>query len=101
MRKSRLSSYKQDRFIEFFFSGSTARIAASLVGMNRKDICVVLPSLAGDGNMMSWFAIDANQRTAHTVSRQRQNLFKWETGQFGIAQACIIGLIGLEKAEIR
>ena len=35
MRKSRLSQDKQDRLIEHFVSGSTARIAAVLVGVNR------------------------------------------------------------------
>ncbi|MDP6109791.1 MAG: IS1595 family transposase, partial [Rhodospirillales bacterium] len=30
MRKSRLSSYKQGRLIEYFISGTTARCAASL-----------------------------------------------------------------------
>ena len=35
MRKSRLSVYKQDRLIEQFVSGSTARMAASLVGVNK------------------------------------------------------------------
>ena len=36
MRKSRLSPYKQDRLTEHFVSGSTARITASLCGVNRK-----------------------------------------------------------------
>ena len=36
MRKSRLSHYKQDRLTEHFVSGSTARTAASLCGVNRK-----------------------------------------------------------------
>ena len=36
MRQSRLSQYKQDRLIEHFVAGSTARTAASLVGVNRK-----------------------------------------------------------------
>ena len=36
MRKSRLSHYKQDRFIEHFVSGSTALTAASLGCVNRK-----------------------------------------------------------------
>ena len=36
MRKSRLSPYKQDRLSEHFVSGSTARTAASLCGVNRK-----------------------------------------------------------------
>ena len=35
MRKSRLSIYKQDRLIEHFVSGSTARMAAALVGVNK------------------------------------------------------------------
>ena len=35
MRKSRLSQGKQDRLIEHFVSGSTARTAAALVGVNR------------------------------------------------------------------
>ena len=36
MRKSRLSTYKQDRLIEHFVSGSTALTAASLCAVNRK-----------------------------------------------------------------
>jgi len=35
MRKSRLSQTKQDRLIEHFVSGSTARTAAALIGVNR------------------------------------------------------------------
>ena len=35
MRKSRLSKAKQDRLIEHFVSGSTARTAAALVGVHR------------------------------------------------------------------
>ena len=35
MRKSRLSQSKQQRLIEHFISGSTARTAAALVGVNR------------------------------------------------------------------
>jgi transposase len=36
MRKSRLSIYKQDRLIEHFVAGTTARTASSLCGVNRK-----------------------------------------------------------------
>ncbi len=35
MRKSRLSQEKQDRLIEYFVSGATARTAAALVGVHR------------------------------------------------------------------
>ena len=35
MRKSRLSSAKQTRLIEHFIVGTTARTAASLVGVNK------------------------------------------------------------------
>jgi len=35
MRKSRLSKEKQRRLIELFVAGSTARVAASLVGVNK------------------------------------------------------------------
>ena len=35
MRKSRLGHYKQDRLIEHFIAGTTARTAASLVGVHR------------------------------------------------------------------
>jgi len=35
MRKSRLSTHKQNRLIELFVAGSTARTAASLVGVNK------------------------------------------------------------------
>ena len=36
LRKSRLSRYKQDRLIEHFVAGTTARTASSLCGVNRK-----------------------------------------------------------------
>ena len=36
MRKSRLSQVKQDRLIEHFVACTTARCAASLIGVNRK-----------------------------------------------------------------
>jgi transposase len=59
MRKSRLSWYKQERLIEHFVSGSTARCAASLVGVNkntaayyfhrlRELICLYQEQLADD-----------------------------------------------------
>ena len=35
MRKSRLSSYKQDKLVELFIAGSTARTAAQLVSVNK------------------------------------------------------------------
>lgn len=35
MRRSRLSRYKQERLIEHFVAGTTARTAASLVGVNK------------------------------------------------------------------
>lgn len=35
MRKSRLSKYKQDKLLEPFVAGSTARVATSLVGVNK------------------------------------------------------------------
>ena len=34
--KSRLSKAKQNRLIEYFVAGTTARVAADLVGVNRK-----------------------------------------------------------------
>ena len=36
MRKSRLSCYKQERLIEHFVAGTTARNAAIIIGVNRK-----------------------------------------------------------------
>ncbi len=35
MRKSRLSQLKQDKLIEHFVAGTTARCAADLIGVNR------------------------------------------------------------------
>lgn len=35
MRKSRLSSYKQNRLVELFVAGTTARLSAQLVGVNK------------------------------------------------------------------
>ncbi|MDR0678307.1 MAG: IS1595 family transposase, partial [Holosporaceae bacterium] len=39
MRKSRLSSTKQRKLIEFFVSGATARTAAAMVGVNKTTAC--------------------------------------------------------------
>ena len=36
MRKSRLSQAKQNKLIEHFVAGTTARCAAELIGVNRK-----------------------------------------------------------------
>ena len=36
MKKSRLSWYKQERLIEHFVSGTTARCAAEIISVNRK-----------------------------------------------------------------
>ena len=36
MRKSRLSKVKQERLLEYFVAGVTARCAASLIGVNPK-----------------------------------------------------------------
>jgi len=36
MRKSRLSQFKQDRLIEHFVTGSRARTASALIGVNFK-----------------------------------------------------------------
>ncbi len=36
MRKSRLSKIKQERLMEHFVAGTTARCAAELIGVNRK-----------------------------------------------------------------
>ena len=46
MRKSRIGVYKQDRLIEHFVSGSTARTAAALVGVNKTKAAYFFPSLA-------------------------------------------------------
>jgi len=35
MRKSRVSRYKQERLLEMFIAGATARTAADLVGVHR------------------------------------------------------------------
>jgi len=35
MRKSRISRYKQERLLELFIAGSTARTASELVGIHR------------------------------------------------------------------
>lgn len=39
MRKSRLSKGIQDKLLEHFVAGATARCAASLVGVNFKTAC--------------------------------------------------------------
>ena len=48
MRKSRLSQYKQDRLIEHFVAGSTARTAASLIGVNRNNLLLFSPVTSCD-----------------------------------------------------
>ena len=41
MRKSHLSWYKQCKLIELFIAGSTARTAAALVGVNKKQVLII------------------------------------------------------------
>jgi len=45
MRKSRVSSYKQERLLEMFISGATARTAADLVGVHRNTAAYYFPRL--------------------------------------------------------
>ena len=40
MRKSRLSKAKQDRLMEHFIAGTTARCSANLIGVNFKTAAV-------------------------------------------------------------
>ena len=47
MRRSRLSQYKQNKLIELFIAGVTARTAAQLVGVNKnteKHCCLLFSS---------------------------------------------------------
>ncbi|HHR6132089.1 TPA: IS1595 family transposase [Providencia alcalifaciens] len=59
MRKSRLSYYKQARLLELFIAGSTARIAAELVGVHRNTAAYYFHRLrmliAENVKMNSWF----------------------------------------------
>ncbi len=45
MRKSRLSQYKQNKLIELFVAGVTARTAAELVGVNKNTTAYYLHRL--------------------------------------------------------
>jgi transposase len=47
MRKSRLSKVKQDRLLEYFVAGVSARCAASLVGVNPKSAAYYFHCLRG------------------------------------------------------
>jgi transposase len=51
MRKSRLSWYKQERLIEHFISGSTARCAAELIGVNKSTAAYYFQRLAKDSGL--------------------------------------------------
>ena len=70
MRKSRLSQYKQGRLIEHFVSGSTARTAASLCGVNRKTAAfffrrrreIITDELATESDAMVAGEIKADER---------------------------------------
>ncbi len=57
MRQSRLSHYKQDRLIEHFVAGTTARTAASLCRVNRKTAAFFLrfPSLEREAKSEGMF----------------------------------------------
>ena len=57
MRKSRLSQYKQERLLELFIVGSTARIAAELVGVHRTVYYFhrLRVLIAGHVDKHSWF----------------------------------------------
>ena len=57
MRKSRLSIYKQDRLLEHFVAGSTARTAASLCRVNRKTAAFYFHRL--NGIEICWFPLRA------------------------------------------
>ena len=50
MRKSRLSKYKQDKLLELFVAGATARTAASLAGVN-KTTAVTISIVCGSLSM--------------------------------------------------
>jgi len=53
MRKSRLSVYKQDRLIEHFVAGMTARCAAALA-WSRKRLGVARHCASGKMSLPNW-----------------------------------------------
>ena len=69
MRKSRLSKVKQDRLIEHFVAGTTARCTAALVGVNRKTAdyyfhrlrAVIAYHLEQDGEMVVGGEIEVDE----------------------------------------
>ncbi len=64
MRKSRLSRYKQERLIEHFVAGTTARTAARLVGVHR--------------NTAAYFYHNLREIIAYELEKESDELFDGE-----------------------
>ena len=87
MRKSRLSKGKQDRLIEHFVAGTTARCAAALVGVNRKTAAyyfhrlreVIAYHLEQDGEMVVGGEIEVDE-TYFVCCRANRHMRKFNGG---------------------
>ncbi|MDX4946196.1 MULTISPECIES: IS1595 family transposase [Providencia] len=94
MRKSRLSQYKQERLLKLFIAGSTARIAAELVGVHRNTAAYYFHRLrvliAEHVDKHTWFDGEIEQGESYFGGRRK--------GQRGRGAAGKVPIFGLLKS---
>ena len=75
MRKNSLSSYKRGRLVEHFVAGTTSRTAASLFGVNRKDLWLNLAFGVFEGwRLVEFFLRDSSPTEGDTPPWKRLTL---------------------------
>ncbi len=93
MRKSRLSQYKQERLLELFIAGSTARIAAELVGINRNTAAYYFHRL----RILIAEHVDNNTRFDDEIELDESYFGGHREGQHGRGEAGKVPIFGLLK----
>lgn len=92
MRKSRLSQYKQERLLELFIAGSTARIAAELVGVHRNTAAYYFHRLrvliAEHVDKHSWFDGEIELDESYLGGRR-----KGQRGRGAAGKVLVFGLL--------
>ena len=91
MRKSRLSKYKQDKLLELFVAGATARTAASLVGVNKTTASYYFQRLRQ--------LIYANSEQLEMFTVSPQTAGKWINGKHEMRGPALLRLEAL-KGEL-
>ena len=93
MRKSRLSQYKQERLLELFIAGSTARIAAELVGVHRNTAAYYFHRL----RVLIAEHVDNNTRFDDEIELDESYFGGHRKGQRGRGAAGKVPVFGLLK----